>query len=425
MDVEQFAARALAAHRDENVFLYIHQNAPNTADTPPKRFRKAARPAWDGKDYGLYRYLACLAQADFTFGRFLEMIRKIGWEDKAVIAFSADHGQVLSKAHEIRTPDGPDSMRRALWFHGQTLYDEELRVPLLVRGPGIRQGLVIPGQYRSLYLYTTLKGLIPASGEGSYHPGFSGDMLGIVSPRTKGWDIVPSIGKESACVRVENRYKYIRWENPRRLIPAGKDWTLKAVPEELFNLSTDPKEMNNLASTQPELLELMRGRFDSIPQEFPEVWALRIPDGVADKVLISDIDLDRAIIIAKESRVTKNSLSSAFIEFKGEISLALPVLRTALMVEMFKDGGRLSRTSLRIGPAFVEPSRSDYSQNDSFISVEPLPEYRAKQVPPDPDGVPRPHLCVMRLDDWIAETPETGTMEAAVKDLMKQWGYVQ
>jgi hypothetical protein len=31
----------------------------------------------------------------------------------------------------------------------------------------------------------------------------------------------------------------------------------------------------------------------------------------------------------------------------------------------------------------------------------------------------------MSLENWIAQTPEKGKMGKALKDLLRQWGYVQ
>ena len=55
-----------------------------------------------------------------------------------------------------------------------------------------------------------------------------------------------------------------------------------------------------------------------------------------------------------------------------------------------------------------------------------MPETAFSQyVPPDPDGTPRPHLCLIDYPDWVRLVPEGGQVDPALKEMLKQWGYVQ
>jgi arylsulfatase A-like enzyme len=59
---------------------------------------------------------------DTHFGRLIEQLKKDGVYDKAVIVVTSDHGE------EFQEHGG--------WWHGTTLYEEQIHVPLIVKLPG-------------------------------------------------------------------------------------------------------------------------------------------------------------------------------------------------------------------------------------------------------------------------------------------------
>ena len=70
-------------------------------------------------------YRAAVRFLDEQVGELLEALREAGLYDRALVIFTADHGEELA---EQRLPDDYD--------HGHTLYRELLRVPLIVKLPG-------------------------------------------------------------------------------------------------------------------------------------------------------------------------------------------------------------------------------------------------------------------------------------------------
>lgn len=130
---------------DRPFFLYIHQSDPHAPYTPPaglagrfipsgaepvsggmEVFRKlvyrAITPSRSQVEYlhGLYR--AEVAAADAGFRKFLNMLKEKGFYENSLIFFVADHGE------EFYEHKG--------FGHGGTLYEEQVRVPLIVRYPG-------------------------------------------------------------------------------------------------------------------------------------------------------------------------------------------------------------------------------------------------------------------------------------------------
>jgi len=135
-------------------FIWVHYQDPHGPYDPPgdarERLLPAERRAEDGTrslsvgedhrgegvipryqflqdrhEVAWYRagYRAEVQFVDQQVGRLLEAVESGGLRDRAVIVFTADHGESLGE-HDV-------------WFaHGSRLTDEQVRVPLLVRIPG-------------------------------------------------------------------------------------------------------------------------------------------------------------------------------------------------------------------------------------------------------------------------------------------------
>jgi len=67
--------------------------------------------------------LATVHELDAAFGRLLELARIRGVGDNAVVVFTSDHGEAFSE--------------HGFLFHGRSNFDEVLRIPLLLRAPGL------------------------------------------------------------------------------------------------------------------------------------------------------------------------------------------------------------------------------------------------------------------------------------------------
>lgn len=90
---------------------------------------------------------------DSVFGAVVQAIRAAGLFDSSIIAFTADHGEVLYRP-----------TARLAWSHGFQLAPEVLHVPLLISAPGLAPGSY-EGVSRSIDVLPTLLGLagIPLS----------------------------------------------------------------------------------------------------------------------------------------------------------------------------------------------------------------------------------------------------------------------
>ena len=96
------------------VFLWVHYYDPHEPYEPPE---KAGRTL-EGSGYDRE-----ISYVDACFGDLVDRLRAAGLYDRSVVVVAGDHGEGLGE-HGERT-------------HGLFLYDAALRVPLLIRAPGI------------------------------------------------------------------------------------------------------------------------------------------------------------------------------------------------------------------------------------------------------------------------------------------------
>jgi len=142
----------LAAHRGEPAFLYLHfmdqhdpyrdhegGMAPMESIVPLASRARTASPEETRQRKNAYA--ATVRYLDRELGPFLAELPR-----HAVVAFTADHGEAFGEH------DG-------CWGHGMNLYREALRVPLLLRGPGV-PAKVEPRPVQLLDLAPTLLDLV-------------------------------------------------------------------------------------------------------------------------------------------------------------------------------------------------------------------------------------------------------------------------
>ena len=131
------AERWVEALTSPRFFLFFHIYEPHTPYTPPARFAQYA--PYDGE----------IAYSDEIVGRLIEFLKARGLYDRALIVFLSDHGEGLGDHGEQE--------------HGLFLYDETIRVPLIVKLPGqAARGRRVQQPVQHLDLVPTILDLVGA-----------------------------------------------------------------------------------------------------------------------------------------------------------------------------------------------------------------------------------------------------------------------
>ena len=209
--------------RDRNLyFVWVHLFDPHAPYDPPDPFPDDYEGEVAYVDASLKELLAAVSQDAF-------------------VAVTADHGEGLGE-HGERT-------------HSLFVYDSTLRVPWLLRGPGVAPGTVVEEPARSVDLVPTILDLVGMS-EGC--------------ARCQGRSLVPALeGKplppEPSYAETYFPRLNLGWSELRSLRLGG--WKYIEAPEpELYEIATDPGEIRNLASVNPEKLREMASELDRLEE---------------------------------------------------------------------------------------------------------------------------------------------------------------
>jgi arylsulfatase A-like enzyme len=186
---------------------------------------------------GLYEQ--ALHYLDAQIGRLLESLARLGYDEDTIVVAVADHGE--------------EFLEHGRWGHWESnLFDEILKVPLIMRLPHVSQGRTIQRQVPLLDLMPTLLDLCgcpsPAGVAGtSFAP-----LLTGCEANYEGETVISEMQREPwhrIAVRTES-FKYI-WDNKHPDRP------------ELYDLAADPGEKQNKSAEYPEMVGQFQAMVDA------------------------------------------------------------------------------------------------------------------------------------------------------------------
>lgn len=236
-------------------FAYVHYMEPHGPYAPPPELRspppagmrpdlaagwiqdyaravnegRAAPPSPPELDHLRRLYTGDVRSWDDALGVLLRELADRGVLDHTVVVVMADHGEEFLEHGNLT--------------HGGHLYEETVRIPLVVVGPGIPAGRR-PDVAQGIDLLPTIAPVLGAS----VPPGLPGRDLfttrgtaDVVSEIVGGFGDV-GLGSGTTSLRT------VRWKLVR---------SPDANATELYDLSNDPGERTNLAATSPETAALV------------------------------------------------------------------------------------------------------------------------------------------------------------------------
>jgi arylsulfatase A-like enzyme len=237
-------------------FLFVHyfdphynyKRHPEVGFAPPRAGRldgtelmRAIRDMQDSLtpeeiDFVTALYDEEIRHTDGGIGQLLERVDAAGLAPDTLVVLTADHGE--------------EFLDHGRLGHTRTLYDELVRVPLIVRGPGTEAGTVVETPVSLVALMPTILDLA-GIGPGdlplqalSLRPYLSGAAPSRAPAVFSEVDFVPvrttrTMGPVHKKAVVVGRHKLVREDGSGRL--------------ELYDLLDDPGEQSDLAAAQPEL----------------------------------------------------------------------------------------------------------------------------------------------------------------------------
>lgn len=199
-------------------------------------------------------YAAMVEGMDEAVGIVLDAIERAGLSEKTLVLFTSDNGG-------LSTAEGHPTSNLPLRCGKGWLYEGGVRVPLIVRWPGVtKPGSVVEAPVNSADFYPTT---LEAAGQ----PARPGQHL-------DGASIGPLLRGEQTGIRDTLYWHYPHYGNqggsPSAALRQG-DWKLITFFEngtaELYNLAYDPGETRDLATAEPTRVAEMKQRLAEIQLE--------------------------------------------------------------------------------------------------------------------------------------------------------------
>ena len=438
LDAKAIVDRALTwvdGQRAGRFVLYLHFLDAHTPYSPPKaHIAQFADPSYsgavgdsfsdaDGANASRYdaadkKKIVALYDAGVHFideqiGRLIDALAKSGELERTAFVVTADHGE--------------EFWDHGHFFHGQSLYDELLHIPLIARVPGAAPaGTVVQRPVRMIDLAPSLldwAGLErPAS--------FEGRKLAeaIAAPDAPGDELVATATQAQFATRYALRTDQLK------LIES-----LDTGQRELYALPSDPHEEKNVAAERQEQLDQLEKRLGAARQILRDRgYQIRIAGPRSGSVKV-------------EVRLTSEPRSGTFLTIdrtsaSGEPRLALSTDGANLTaqgtvdatgmgfrfdrllsprniarddkikIEVLVDGKPIERSALAIGASETAPADDVVDLTAEKVTSTTAPACAAPE-----SGV---KVCLWRFPgEKLAAMPEIS--DPAVREKLRALGYLQ
>lgn len=305
---EHIAERWLESTDTSRLFLFLHLYEP------------AARDAADDRVAEYTPYDAAIVRADEAIGRLMRYLKAHQLYDRSTIILVSDHGEGLGDHGEQE--------------HGLLVYDEALRVPLVIKraaAEGAGRRVTVPVQHIDLVPTILDLAKAPASDNLSGHsltPVLEGrgqlDKRIIYSESMYGRY---HFGWSELTTVTDGRYRYIR-----------------APGEELYDTQIDPGQLENLAAKTPDEIPAVMIQLRLDLKQFGAGAALLDPVGVSAE--------ERERLEALGSVGNGAAPAEPLIDPKDKLTV-LETYRSAVRLgvrRQWQQANDLLRATLRAGP---------------------------------------------------------------------------
>lgn len=225
-EVVSEAIRWIEGIGDAPFFVWAHLYDPHRPYDPPEPFRSAyADP-----------YTAEIAFADAQIGRVLDTLESRRLLDRTIVVVAADHGESLGD-HGERD-------------HGIFIYETVVRIPLIIRTPGVAPYRVADVVRLVDIMPTVL------------------DLLRLPQPTMDGTSVARLLHGKPLDVELdaysESRYPLRFGWSPLRAVRAGRHKLIEAPRPELYDLERDPFEERNLYEERQDLARALARRLTTL-----------------------------------------------------------------------------------------------------------------------------------------------------------------
>jgi arylsulfatase A-like enzyme len=224
-DVTDLIIKNLDKYKEGKFFLWAHYMSPHLSYENHPEVK-----VWG--DTLLDRYDSEVSYVDHHIGRLISYLVENDLFSNTILIITADHGDEL--------------WERGSYMHGQTLFNEQVWVPLIIKVPEM-PSVVIAENVSSVDLAPTLNDLIKMDFDQNTQ--FSGKnllplMLGVKDYFTNRAIFARSVPPSNLRAIIKGHYKLI--------------YDTDSFIFSLYNMKEDPKELKNLIEERPKIFRSMK-----------------------------------------------------------------------------------------------------------------------------------------------------------------------
>jgi len=385
-DVANHAMGWLSHHQETPFFIWLHFYDAHEPYDPPEPFKShyASEP-YDGE----------IAYTDSVVGSLLEVLQRHGLYQNTVIAVAADHGEAFGEHGER--------------WHGVFLYDETIHVPLLLKLPGER----FAG--KRVEARVALADVAPSLLQAARIP-VSSTMQGqslfplIDAPKSAG-------GKESKspdrAIYSETDYAHraFGWSELRSW-RVQKYLYIQAPKKELYDQSSDPDDLKNLATAAKAVADTLDGQLSTFRKK---TSGPTVEQAELDPARVESL---RALGYLGSDSGNSNRKEKALVDPKDEIDFANQL--HDFLIDLEADRYEAAFTGLRditqrypsdAGTAYLEFGRA-LVHREKFQEAVPILRTAVEKNPDSSMAHYELGLALLKTDQWEAALPE---IQAAVE----------
>jgi choline-sulfatase len=228
---QEEAARGAGLRAGDPFFLWVHYYDPHAPYEPPRQYADAAKgQLYDGE----------IAYVDAEIRRLLDGLAARRQLAATAVVVVGDHGESLGE-HGERT-------------HGMLLYESAVRVPLIVKAPGIKPAVrTDPASLADIA--PTVLGLVRQAGR--LRPAGVGALSNAAMD---GVDLLAGLQPADRELYAETNYPRVAGWAPQRSLVSRSWKLLRSSPLELYDIDRDPGETTNLSPDRAGIASAMARR---------------------------------------------------------------------------------------------------------------------------------------------------------------------
>ena len=251
------AIKFIEDNKSKPFFLYLAFHDIHVPRSPNPRFigKSSMGPRGDA-----------IVQLDWCTGQIIKKLKELDLDKNTLVIFTSDNGPILNDGYSDQAVEKVGKHKPGGPYRGAkySIFEAGTRVPAIVYWPGVVKSSVSDALWSQVDLYASIADLVDYKLDVDEAPD-SHDVLDAILGRSKKGRETMLEEAFSFAIR-EGNWKYIAPVNesiPEWMANKGVEPGL-SHEDQLYNLSTDVYEKNNLKNERKNKLEELKKKLDYI-----------------------------------------------------------------------------------------------------------------------------------------------------------------